>query len=172
MYTYILSTDANDTAYAAAREGLNEWVNTVNKKMNFMGASIVSSAVEVSSPLEPGWSSSKQTKRNYGTFGKIKLHPKWYWDSIEQNSYQDQFYATSEITMTPGTVTQGSTYKNHKFTLTIDPGYSDLSGNAPHLPGTVTTPSCSDRHCQQRAVGNMHNHYIPFDRTPLVNPDS
>lgn len=138
-YESIVSADANDAAYAAAEEGLNEWMTTVHEKTIAAGASIISNAAGVSSLSEPGWISSKQTEMDYGTFGKIKLHSKWYWDPIEQNSYQDQFYVTSEIMMTPGKVTHGNSYKNHKFTLTIDPGYSDLSGNAPHLPGAVTT---------------------------------
>ncbi|MCZ0860410.1 hypothetical protein O0S10_04095 [Methanocorpusculum sp. MG] len=40
--------------------------------------------------------------------------------------------------MMPGKVTHGNTYRNHRFTLTIDPGYSSLSGNSPHLPGVFT----------------------------------
>lgn len=138
-YVSIVSADANDAAYAAAEDGLNEWMTTVHEKTIAAGTSIISNAAEVSSISEPGLLSSLRTSKDYGICGKIDLYSTWYWDPIEQNRYQDQFYATSEITMTPGKVTHGNSYKNHKFTLTIDPGYSDLSRNAPHLPGAVTT---------------------------------
>ncbi len=129
MYTYIVSADANDTTYAAAREGLSEWMNTVNEKTNVASTSIVSNAAGISSITEPGWISHRATPRDYGAFGKFVIRSDWYWDPVEQNSYQDQFYTTTNIKMTPGIG-----YKNDRFTLTIDPGYSDLSGNAPHLP--------------------------------------
>jgi len=129
MYTYIVSADANDTTYAAAREGLNKWMNTVNEKTNVASTSIVSNAAGISSIAEPGWIINLDAERDYGAFGRFVIRSDWYWDSVEQNDYQDQFYTTTNIKMTPGIG-----YKNNRFTLTIDPGYSDLSGNAPHLP--------------------------------------
>ena len=139
MYAYIMSTDANDTGYAAAAKGLNEWMGIVNEKTNIAGASIVSRAAGISALSEPGWISSGQVVKDYGTLGTVQLHSDWDWDAVEQNRYQDQFYTTSKIVMTPGKVTHENTYRNHRFTLTIDPGYSSPSENAPHLPNASTS---------------------------------
>lgn len=72
---------------------------------------------------------------DYKKYGKVKLISKWYWVPYEQDRDQDYFFTYSTIKMTPGTVSHGNSYRNHQFVLTIDPGYSDLSGKAPHLPG-------------------------------------
>lgn len=80
-----------------------------------------------------------RTVKDYGTFGKVELRSDWHWDHVEQDRDHDHFYTMSEITMRPGIG-----YKNNRFTLTIDPGYSDLGGNAPHLPsafGYSPTPT-------------------------------
>ncbi len=135
MYAYIVSVDTDDAGYAAAAKGLNEWMSIGNETTNVAGASIVSRAAGVSSLSEPGWISSGQMVKDYGTLGTVQIYSDWYWDSVEQNRDQDQFYTTSKIVMTPGKITHGNTYRNHRFTLTIDPGYSSLSGNALHLPG-------------------------------------
>ena len=133
-YASIIPADADETAGAAAKAGLHEWMHSADEKTNAASASIISSAAGLASVAEPGWISSMETARDYGKWGSIVLRSDWYWDAAEQNRYQDQFYTTASLEMTPG-----AGHRNNRFTLTIDPGYSDLSGNAPHLPGASST---------------------------------
>ena len=130
-YTYCVSADANESFYAAAREDLNEWLNSTDKKMKTAGAFIVECAANVSSTLqEPGWISGKHSTINGGEWGDVTLTSDWYWDNIAQNEKQDQFYITAGVKMTPGQVKIGGLNfnQNHKMLLQINP-YSSS-----HLP--------------------------------------
>ena len=77
MYTYIVYADANDTAYAAAREGLSEWMNTVDEKTNVVSASMVSRAAGLSPISEPGWIVNLAAERDYGAFGRCVIRSDW-----------------------------------------------------------------------------------------------
>ncbi|MDE2522130.1 MAG: hypothetical protein O0X93_03075 [Methanocorpusculum sp.] len=138
-YAYTVTAGAGDAAYAAAGQSLQEWLHAVDELTKNAADSIVSRAAETEPVADSGWISSRGDIRDYGEFGKVGLHSAWYWDSGEQD--HDWFYTMSEITMTPGTVTRNNFYKNHRFTLTIDPGYSNPGGNAPHLPGVSISGS-------------------------------
>ena len=80
-YASILSADANDTAYAAAEEGLSEWMNTVDEKTNIASTSIVASAAGIASISEPGWLAYMETVQDYGKFGRFILRSDWGWGS-------------------------------------------------------------------------------------------
>ncbi|MCZ9311866.1 MAG: hypothetical protein O0V67_00670 [Methanocorpusculum sp.] len=133
-YTCFVSADANDTAYAAAKEDLNEWLNFANEKVKIAGASIVDYAANVPLTLqEPGWIAQKTSGTiDYGEWGTVKLTSNWYWDDIAQNEKQDQFYVTAQVQMTPGQVTVGGLNfnQNHKMLLRIDPCHGQYLPNA------------------------------------------
>lgn len=134
-YTYTVAGDADNAAYTAAEEGLQEWLAETNSTVNAISGSIVDHAVCSSSELQgPGLIGSQVDETDYKKYGKVKLISKWYWDPYEQDRDQDYFFTQSILKMTPGLVSHGNGYRNHQFVLTIDPGYSDLSGKAPHLP--------------------------------------
>ena len=153
-YTYFVFADANESAYAAAREDLNEWLNSTDTTMKTAGAFIVECAANASSSLqEPGWISEKYSTINGGEWGDITLNSDWYWDNVAQNEKQDQFYITAEVEMTPGQVKIGGLNfnQNHKMLLHINP-YS--SSHLPEAHHSGTTPgSCFDEESVQCSIG-------------------
>lgn len=142
-YAYTVTADAGDAARAAAARGLNEWMQTVDEMTEVASASIVSRAAEMDPVEDSGWIAFRGDVKDYGEFGRVKLYSDWYWVN-EQNRGYDYFYTIVGVTMIPGKATRDNFYKNHRFTLTIDPGYSNVSGIAPYLPDVSTSSTAPD----------------------------
>ena len=119
--------DANESAYAAAIEDLNEWLNSTDKTMKTVGAFIVecTTANASLSFQEPGWISEKYSTINDGKWGDITLNSDWYSDNVAQNEKQYQLYITAEVEMTPGQIKIGDLNfnQNHKMILHINQYY-------------------------------------------------
>ncbi|HJK78014.1 hypothetical protein [Methanocorpusculum vombati] len=160
MYASAVSADASNTAYAAARENLNKWVNTTLKeKTKSASESLVALAADmppISPPKLIGESyldySYKSDKTNE-VYGRIEFTSKWYWDSIEDIPDKDYFFTTSYLKMTPGKYLGSSDYKNIQFTLKIDANhptpwtpaipYVHSNNEQPQGSGSGTQMSCS-----------------------------
>lgn len=142
-YAYTVTAGAGDAARAAAAQGLNEWMQTVDEMTEVAAASIVSRAAEMDPVEDSGWIAFRGDVKDYGEFGRVKLYSDWYWVNGQNRGY-DYFYTIVGVTMIPGKATRDNFYKNHRFTLTIDPGYSNVSGIAPHLPGVSISSTAPD----------------------------
>lgn len=142
-YGYVVSADAKDTEYAAAGEGLNEWLNATDEKMKAAGASLVACAAEGTAPSEPKLIGElylnyfyRSAATDEGMYGRLEFTSAWYWETQEESEAREHFFTTSQIKMTPGTYLSRNMYKNLHFLLTIDPDYS--LDEVTSLPGVYT----------------------------------
>lgn len=129
VYASIVSSDANDAAYASAAEELNEWMNTdMNEKTKDAGTSIVACAAGLPTVVSDSLKISemytpKYYEENTEKYGEVNVKSSWYWDKCgDLSNKHDYFYATAEVIMNPGILRggAGNKYKNHQMTIEMD----------------------------------------------------